>query len=86
MNVDLGGKKAVVSGSTAGIGLAIASGLARAGAHVFVNGRSEKNVQMALARLAKDVPGAKAEGVAADLSTAEGVAAFVARVPDADIL
>jgi NAD(P)-dependent dehydrogenase (short-subunit alcohol dehydrogenase family) len=86
MNVDLGGKKAVVSGSTAGIGLAIASGLARAGAHVFVNGRSEKNVQTALARLAKDVPGAKAEGVAADLSTAEGVAAFVARVPDTDIL
>jgi NAD(P)-dependent dehydrogenase (short-subunit alcohol dehydrogenase family) len=86
MNVDLGGKKAVVSGSTAGIGFAIASGLARAGAHVLVNGRSEKNVQTALARLAKDVPGAKAEGVAADLSTAEGVAAFVARVPDTDIL
>jgi NAD(P)-dependent dehydrogenase (short-subunit alcohol dehydrogenase family) len=86
MNVDLGGKKAVVSGSTAGIGLAIASGLAGAGAYVFVNGRSEKNVQTALARLAKDVPGAKAEGVAADLSTAEGVAAFVARVPDTDIL
>jgi NAD(P)-dependent dehydrogenase (short-subunit alcohol dehydrogenase family) len=86
MNIDLTNKTAVVSGSTAGIGFAIATGLARAGAHVFINGRSEKSVQAALARLTTDVPQAKAEGVAADLSTAAGVAAFVARVPDADIL
>jgi NAD(P)-dependent dehydrogenase (short-subunit alcohol dehydrogenase family) len=86
MNINLIGKSAVVSGSTAGIGFAIAWGLARAGAHVFINGRGEKSVQTALARLTKDVPGAKADGVAADLSTAAGVAAFVARVPDTDIL
>jgi NAD(P)-dependent dehydrogenase (short-subunit alcohol dehydrogenase family) len=86
MNIDLIGKSAVVSGSTAGIGFAIALGLARAGAHVFVNGRSEKSVQTALARLAKDAPGARVEGVAADLSTADGVTAFVSRVPDTDIL
>lgn len=86
MKIDLTNKKAVVSGSTAGIGFAIAAGLACAGAHVFINGRSEKSVQAALARLNKEVPEAKAEGVAADLSTADGVAAFVTRVPDADIL
>lgn len=86
MKIDLGGKKAVVSGSTAGIGFAIAKGLAEAGARVVVNGRSEKSVEAALARLKKEVPNAKAEGVVADLSTAEGVSAFVANVPQADIL
>jgi NAD(P)-dependent dehydrogenase (short-subunit alcohol dehydrogenase family) len=86
MNIDLTGKSAVVSGSTAGIGFAIALGLARTGAHVFVNGRGEKSVQTALARLAKEAPGARVEGVAADLSTADGVTAFVSRVPDTDIL
>ena len=86
MKIDLTNKKAVVSGSTAGIGFATAVGLARAGAHVFINGRSENGVQAALARLKKDVPEAKADGVAADLSSAEGIAAFIARVPKADIL
>ncbi len=86
MNVDLTDKTAVISGSTSGIGFAVAVGLARAGAHVVINGRGEKSVQSALARLKKDVPQAKADGVAADLSTAEGVASFTARVPDADIL
>ena len=86
MQIDLSGKKAVVSGSTAGIGFAIASGLARAGAHVFINGRSERSVEAALQRLDEDVPRAKAEGVVADLATAEGVGWFIERAPDADIL
>jgi NAD(P)-dependent dehydrogenase (short-subunit alcohol dehydrogenase family) len=86
VKIDLTNKKAVVSGSTAGIGFATAAGLARAGAHVFINGRSEKGVQAALARLKKDVPEAKAEGIAADLSTAGGVTTFIGRVPDTDIL
>jgi len=86
VKIDLANKKAVVSGSTAGIGFATAAGLARAGAHVFINGRNEKGVQAALARLKRDVPEAKADGVAADLSSAEGIAAFIARVPEADIL
>jgi NAD(P)-dependent dehydrogenase (short-subunit alcohol dehydrogenase family) len=86
VRIDLTGKKAIVSGSTAGIGFAVATGLARAGAKVFVNGRSEASVRSALARLTKEVPDAKAEGVATDLATAEGAASFIARVPDADIL
>jgi NAD(P)-dependent dehydrogenase (short-subunit alcohol dehydrogenase family) len=86
MNIDLTGKTAVVSGSTAGIGFAIAKGLADSGAHVVINGRGEKSVQGALARLKQEVAGAKVEGVAADLSTAAGVATFTARVPRTDIL
>src|SRR5882757_2695071 len=86
MKIDLTGKTAVVSGSTAGIGFAIAAGFARAGAHVFINGRSEASVDKALRRLVDDLPKAKVEGVVADLSTAEGAAWFFDRVTHADIL
>jgi NAD(P)-dependent dehydrogenase (short-subunit alcohol dehydrogenase family) len=86
MIIDLSGKQAVVTGSTSGIGFAIAQGLAMAGAAVVINGRSEKNVDAATRRLREEVPPAKVEGVAADLGTAAGVAAFVARVGAADIL
>jgi NAD(P)-dependent dehydrogenase (short-subunit alcohol dehydrogenase family) len=86
MIIDLSGKQAVVTGSTSGIGFAIARGLAEAGAAVVVNGRSQKNVDAAVRRLREAVPAAKVEGVAADLATAAGVAAFVAQVGAADIL
>lgn len=86
MKIDLAGKKAAVSGSTAGIGFAIALAIVRAGAQVFISGRSDESVRSALARLAKEVPNAKAEGIAADLATAAGAATFIARVPDVDIL
>ena len=86
MIIYLTGLRAVVTGSTSGIGFAIARGLAASGAAVVMNGRSQKNVDAAMARLAKEVPQAKAEGVTADLATADGVAAFIARVPAADIL
>jgi NAD(P)-dependent dehydrogenase (short-subunit alcohol dehydrogenase family) len=86
MNIDLSGKQAVVSGSSAGIGFAIARGLADAGAAVVVNGRSAKTTDAAARRLSELVPGAKVAGVAADLSTADGVAQFVNRVDTADIL
>ncbi len=86
MIIDLTGKLAVVSGSTAGIGYAIAHGLARTGAEVIINGRSEAGVQSALERLRQAVPGAAFAGIAADLGTAEGFEAFVAKAPDADIL
>src|SRR5689334_11997831 len=66
MNIDLSGKKAVVSGSTAGIGFAIARGLASSGADVVINGRSDKSVEAAIARLAKEGARGKVEGVAAD--------------------
>jgi NAD(P)-dependent dehydrogenase (short-subunit alcohol dehydrogenase family) len=86
MKIDLSGKRAVVSGSTVGIGFAIAQGLAEAGAQVVVNGRTEERVQTALKRLGKAVPGAKLEGVTADLATKAGCDAFLAKVPEADIL
>ncbi|MBU3055619.1 SDR family NAD(P)-dependent oxidoreductase [Pseudomonas indica] len=86
MNIDLSNRRAVVSGSTAGIGLAIAKGLARAGAEVVINGRTQARVDEALASLHKAIPQARLSGVAADLSNAEGVEVFVAQVPEADIL
>jgi NAD(P)-dependent dehydrogenase (short-subunit alcohol dehydrogenase family) len=86
MKIDLTGKTALVTGSTAGIGHAIAKGLATTGAEVVVNGRSQAKVDAAVAALTKAVPGAKVRGVAADVSTAEGCKALVAALPDVDIL
>jgi NAD(P)-dependent dehydrogenase (short-subunit alcohol dehydrogenase family) len=86
MQIDLHGKRAIVTGSTAGIGFAIARGLAETGAAVVLNGRSESSVEAARKRLMQALPQAKVEAVAADLGTAEGVKAFVKRVGDADIL
>ena len=86
MHIDLTGKRAVVSGSTQGIGFAIAKGLAACGAIVVVNGRTEAAVVGAKDKLLAALPNAKVEGVAADLSTAEGVEAFLRAVPQADIL
>ncbi len=86
MKIDLTGKRAIVSGSTAGIGFAIAEGLARSGAHVTLNGRTQARVDAALQALAGVAPGAKAAGIAADLATAAGVERFVAHAGAADIL
>src|SRR6187402_1881622 len=78
MKIDLTGKTALVTGSTSGIGHAIAKGLAETGADVVVNGRTQPKVDAAIAAIAKAVPGAKVKGVAADVSTAEGCTALVA--------
>lgn len=86
MKIDLSGTTAVVTGSTSGIGFAIAKGLAGAGASVVVNGRTQAKADAAAAAIVKAVPGAKARGVGADVSTAAGCAALVKVVPDADIL
>ena len=86
MKIDLSGTTAVITGSTGGIGLAIARGLAGAGASVVVNGRTQEKADAAAAAILKTVPGAKARGIGADVSTAEGCAALAAAVPDADIL
>jgi NAD(P)-dependent dehydrogenase (short-subunit alcohol dehydrogenase family) len=86
MKIDLSNRRAVVTGSTAGIGFAIASGLAQAGASVVINGRTSQKVDAATKALLEKVPGAKVEGVAADLATAQGATDFIKRAPDADIL
>ena len=86
MNLGLQRKTAVVSGSTAGIGLAIAAALAQEGARVAVNGRTEARVTAALGKIRQQVKHADLRGVAADLGTASGVAAFLKQVPEADVL
>ncbi len=86
MKIDLSGKTALVTGSTSGIGHAIAKGLASAGATVVVNGRTQAKVDAAVAAITKVVPGAKIRGVAADVSTAAGCNALVAALPEVDIL
>ena len=86
MNLELEKKKAFVSGSTAGIGLAIASRLAREGAEVWLNGRSQKRVDVALAQIRKEFAEADVHGVVADLGTAEGCDEVVQQLPEVDIL
>jgi NAD(P)-dependent dehydrogenase (short-subunit alcohol dehydrogenase family) len=86
MKIDLSNKQAVVTGSTLGIGFAIAKGLAACGARVVINGRSEAAVKKAMDRLKAEVAGAQVEGVAADLATAAGVEKFLKAVPQTDIL
>jgi NAD(P)-dependent dehydrogenase (short-subunit alcohol dehydrogenase family) len=86
MHIDLSGKTALVTGSTAGIGFAIAKGLAAAGAEVFVNGRSQARVDEAVAKLKQLVPAAKLRGVAGDVAQIGGCNAIVTALPEVDIL
>ena len=86
MNIQFNDKRALVTASTGGIGFAIAQGLAEAGAQIVLNGRSTESVAEAVARLTKAVPGTSVQGIAADLSTAEGVAALVREAGEVDIL
>lgn len=86
MKIDLTGKTAIVTGSTSGIGYAIARGFAQAGADVVINGRSPASVERAAVALAGDVVGADIRGHAADVGTAAGCAALVQAHPAADIL
>src|ERR1700761_353885 len=91
MDLKLAGKTALVSGSTAGIGLAIAGGLAREGATVYVNGRTEARVQQAVAHVkalkekAKQTQG-EVEGITADLGTVEGCVDLFSELPKVDVL
>ncbi len=86
MNLELQDKTAVVSGSTAGIGLAIAMALAAEGAKAVINGRTEARVAAALGKIRQRVPKAEARGVAADLGTSAGVDSFLQQVTSADVL
>jgi NAD(P)-dependent dehydrogenase (short-subunit alcohol dehydrogenase family) len=86
MNIDLTGKTALVTGSTAGIGFAIAKGLAESKATVIINGRTQAAVDKAIDAIESATPGAKLRGAALDLSTASGCDAMVKAEPAVDIL
>jgi NAD(P)-dependent dehydrogenase (short-subunit alcohol dehydrogenase family) len=86
MDLGLEGRRALITGSTGGIGYAIAKGLAAEGAQVTITGRTQASVDAALARLRNDVPKIVAQGVAADCASAEGAQAVFARVAEVDIL
>jgi len=86
LDLQIASKRALVTGSTAGIGLATAAALAREGAEVVINGRSQRRVDEALAALTKQVPGARLQGIALDLGSAEGCRTLVGQLPDVDIL
>lgn len=84
--IDLAGKSALVTGSTQGIGAAIAVGLARSGARVAVNGRTPESVEAALERMRGEVPGGEFRAAPGDIATDEGAARVSAAAPDVDIL
>lgn len=84
--MQLKGKKALVTGSTAGIGFAVARQLMEEGAEVYVNGRSGERVGQAVARLEQLVPGGKVQGFAADFSKVAEVDALIRQIPVIDIL
>jgi NAD(P)-dependent dehydrogenase (short-subunit alcohol dehydrogenase family) len=86
MDLGLKGKNAVVSGSTAGIGFAIAAALAEEGARVILNGRTEARVTAALEKIRQQNKSADIKGIAADLGTAAGVELFIKKIPQVDIL
>jgi NAD(P)-dependent dehydrogenase (short-subunit alcohol dehydrogenase family) len=86
MDLGLKGKLAVVSGSTAGIGFAIAAALAAEGANVVVNGRTDERVSAAVEKIRKQTGAGEVRGFAADLGTAMGSDLFLKNVPEGDIL
>ena len=86
MDLHLKDKLALVTGSTKGIGFAIATGLAREGARVIVNGRSQQSVDEALAKLRAQLPDARAEGFAGNLADPRQIAVLVEKHPAVDVL
>jgi NAD(P)-dependent dehydrogenase (short-subunit alcohol dehydrogenase family) len=86
MDLGLSGKRALITGSTAGIGFATAEALAREGARIIINGRTPARVEAAAGQLRRSVPHALIEGMAADVSTAEGCARVMKAHPELDVL
>ena len=86
MDLQLKNKTAFISGSTAGIGLATAISLAREGAAVYINGRTQQRIDEAVIQIKQAVPGAIVQGIAADFSKAEDVNNLIQQLPDVDIL
>jgi NAD(P)-dependent dehydrogenase (short-subunit alcohol dehydrogenase family) len=86
MDLHLAGKSALVTGSTAGIGFAIAQGLAREGAQVLLNGRTQERVDIAVSTIKKKFPDAQVEGFAGDLGQASVADELLKRYPEIQIL
>ena len=86
MDLRLGGKTALVTGSTAGIGFAIAHSLTREGARVWINGRTSDRVESAVETIRKAVSGAQVEGIAADFSSGSGAQSVIEKLDRVDIL
>ncbi len=86
MNLQLDSKTALVTGSTAGIGFAIAQTLANEGASVIVNGRANNRVDAAVKKMHNSGAHGKLQGIAADLGTADGTRCVIERFPQLDIL
>src|ERR1700745_787006 len=86
MDLQLKGKKVLVTGSTAGIGFAAARAFAVEGALVIINGRKQDRVDSAIAQIRISQPGAELTGIAADVSNAAGCAKLIQTVPDVDVL
>lgn len=86
MDLQLDGKLALVSGSTAGIGYAIAESLATEGAQVIINGRTASRVERAVQKLQNSGVRGRVQGFAADLGTSDGVSQIAAKFPNVEIL
>jgi NAD(P)-dependent dehydrogenase (short-subunit alcohol dehydrogenase family) len=86
MDLQLKDKIALVTGSTGGIGLAIAKGLLKEGAVVYINGRTQSKVDDVKNQLQSEIPDAKVKGIAADFSKVEEINALLKALPDIDIL
>jgi NAD(P)-dependent dehydrogenase (short-subunit alcohol dehydrogenase family) len=86
LDLRLADKVVLVTGSTAGIGFAIARAVAAEGAHVYVNGRTQERVDAAVAAIRSQGATVKVDGIVADFSSAAGAEAVIAKLPAVDVL
>ena len=86
MDLQLTNKTAFISGSTAGIGFAIAKTFAQEGAIVYLNGRDAQKVDVAIQEITTSIPGAKVHGIVADLTTVDGIEKAGRQLQSVDIL